>query len=196
MRREIVKNPKRLAAYTGVSVFAVVVCVLYYNHHMNELNSPAIYALQDFSTPTEQRAEIRYTVQVSGAVITPGIFEVVPGTRVMDVIEMAEGLMGNADYGRINMVGFVRDGQRVNVPEHAEVIVPIDILAEEPEQININTSSLEELTRLPGIGNQTAINILFHRQQNGDFTHINQITNVSGIGTATLNRIAPFITVE
>lgn len=62
--------------------------------------------------------------------------------------------------------------------------------------ININTADSATLQTLNGIGPSKAQAIIDYRTQNGAFTSIDQITNVSGIGTATYNNIKDFITVS
>jgi competence protein ComEA len=61
--------------------------------------------------------------------------------------------------------------------------------------VNINTASIEELDKLPGIGQTTAVRIIDYRTANGPFANIEDIINVSGIGTATYDEIKDLITV-
>jgi competence protein ComEA len=62
-------------------------------------------------------------------------------------------------------------------------------------KVNINTATAQELDTLPGIGETTAARIIEYRRQNGFFTAIEDIMNVSGIGEAKFNAIREIITV-
>lgn len=62
--------------------------------------------------------------------------------------------------------------------------------------ININTADATLLDTLPGIGPSKAAAIIDYRTQHGLFVHIEDIQNVSGIGSGvTYTNIAPLITV-
>ena len=61
--------------------------------------------------------------------------------------------------------------------------------------ININTALAQELTLLPGIGENTANKIVSYRQENGLFKSINDLSNVPGIGSETIREISNYITV-
>ena len=62
-------------------------------------------------------------------------------------------------------------------------------------KININTASAEELTLLPGIGEGRAADIIRYREENGDFSRIEDMMNISGIGEKTFEEIKEKITV-
>jgi competence protein ComEA len=63
------------------------------------------------------------------------------------------------------------------------------------ELVNINTATFDELNALPSIGPTTAQKIIDYRTENGPFSTIEDIMNVSGIGTATFEDIKDLITV-
>ncbi len=64
-----------------------------------------------------------------------------------------------------------------------------------PYLININTADIEELDTLEGIGAKTAEAIISYREQNGAFKTVNELCEVSGIGTSTLDKIKEYIKV-
>ena len=61
--------------------------------------------------------------------------------------------------------------------------------------VNINTASQTELETLPGIGPSLALRIINYREENGKFSNIDEIKNVSGIGDGRFNDIKNYITV-
>ena len=62
-------------------------------------------------------------------------------------------------------------------------------------KININRATKAELMDLPGIGNVLASRIVEYRDQHGDFSRIEDIRNVSGIGEKRYEAIRDKITV-
>ncbi|MFN3691441.1 MAG: ComEA family DNA-binding protein [Fervidobacterium sp.] len=66
----------------------------------------------------------------------------------------------------------------------------------ESAKININTSSIEELQQLPGIGPTKAQAIVDYRIKNGGFKTIEEIKNVKGIGEKTFEKLKDLITTK
>ena len=61
------------------------------------------------------------------------------------------------------------------------------------ERININTASIEELQRLPGIGPALASRIFEHRRKHGSFKRPQDIVIVRGMSAKLYRRIAHLI---
>ncbi|MCF7813752.1 MAG: ComEA family DNA-binding protein [Candidatus Cloacimonetes bacterium] len=68
--------------------------------------------------------------------------------------------------------------------------------AQKEEKININCASLDELTRLPGIGPAKAERILALRRELGNFSNKDQLLQVKGIGAKTLEKMRDMIILE
>ena len=62
-------------------------------------------------------------------------------------------------------------------------------------RLNINTATAKELTRLSGIGEKKAAEIVAYREENGGFSDIAELMRVPGIGEKTFAEIQDEITV-
>lgn len=66
-------------------------------------------------------------------------------------------------------------------------------LPNQPELLNINTATVEELQTLPNIGEATAQRIIDYRTQHGNFASVDALQNVKGIGAKTVEKLRPFV---
>ncbi len=62
--------------------------------------------------------------------------------------------------------------------------------------VNINTATSEQLQLLPTIGPARARAIIEYRKQHGAFKSVDELANVSGIGSAGLEELRPHCVVE
>ncbi|MBQ8083573.1 MAG: helix-hairpin-helix domain-containing protein [Clostridia bacterium] len=62
-------------------------------------------------------------------------------------------------------------------------------------KVNLNTATLEDLKTLKGVGDSKAQAILDDRNENGPFSSIEDLTRVSGIGQKTFESLKDQITV-
>lgn len=62
--------------------------------------------------------------------------------------------------------------------------------------VNINSASLEELKKLPNIGDKTAQNIIEHREKYGKFRKPEHLLLIQGISDNKFRQIKEFIKIE
>ena len=152
------------------------------------------------SAATESEPAV-VVVDVAGKVRRPGIATLPLGSRVVDAIDAAGGVRRGVDLTALNLARLLVDGEQilVGVPAPGGIAAPA---ASAPggaagsggPLVNINTAGQAELEELPGVGPVTASAILQWRTDNGPFTAVDELLEVSGIGDATLADIAPFVT--
>lgn len=138
-------------------------------------------------------------VDVAGKVRRPGIVRLPSGSRVIDAVTAAGGPRRGVDLSSINLARILVDGEQVVVG----IPVPAGLAASAASVpgvatgtlVNVNTATQSELETLPGIGPVTAQAIMQWRVDNGAFTAVDELMEVSGIGEATLSEIAPHVTV-
>lgn len=63
-----------------------------------------------------------------------------------------------------------------------------------PDLVDINTADEEALEQLPGIGPALAERIVQDRAANGPFASVDDLTRVPGIGEKTLESLRPYVT--
>jgi competence protein ComEA len=152
--------------------------------------------------PTAPASSI--VVDVAGRVRRPGIAELPLGSRVVDALEAAGGARRGVPLGALNLARVLVDGEQIVVGVRAPPGVaasaasapttPSSGGSTATPMVNINTAGQAELETLPDVGPVTAKAILDFRAERGTFTAVDELLEVSGIGDATLAKIAPFVT--
>lgn len=161
-------------------------------------------------------------VQVSGAVLEPGIYDVPANCRVEEAIAAAGGMTENADSERVNLVRKVRDGMQIRVPvqkaartsrtqrKSAQAKSGLVESASKKygsakassgrnnsmmQNVRINSAGVSELQQLPGIGPALAQRIVDIRSR-GRFASVEDLLRVPGIGKAKLAKLRDYVEVD
>lgn len=137
--------------------------------------------------------EISYIyVDIDGAVINPGVYELTEGSRVIDAINLAGGLSDNAFTQNLNKARILVDGEKIYIYQEGEIeIIESD---DKVGLININSASIDSLMSLPGIGEVYAKRIIDYRNKK-KFSSIEEIKNIEGIGGKTFEKLKELITI-
>jgi len=159
----------------------------------------------DLSTGMKQ-APAEVVVHVAGAVEAPGVYTLPAGSRIIDAVELARP-QKDADLNSINLAKKINDQEMIVVPGPRVEGVSAPVQSSAPVQnsasagtkvgglININTADQAQLETLPGIGPAKAKAIIKYREENGYFSQVEDIQNVSGIGPATFEKLKDLITI-
>lgn len=117
-------------------------------------------------------------VEVKGAVLQPGVYELPWDATVAEAIQAARGIHCEADLSAVNQTRNLESGEVLVIPEKQEEVC-----------ISINTASAEQLDALPGIGMKMAERIIAERTKN-PFTQPEDIKRVKGIGDKMYEKMA------
>lgn len=146
--------------------------------------------------PSSNGGTTQIYVHVLGAVHNPGLFELGSGARVIDAIASAGGFLAEANRGGVNLAREISDGEQIVVPKIGEIppaSSPTGVAAR--GKVNINRASSSELQSLPHVGPAMADRILDWRKDNGHFSSIDDLLNVSGIGQKTFESLKDLVTI-
>lgn len=142
------------------------------------------------------------TVDVKGAVKSPGIYDLPVGSRVHDAVQKAGGLTEEADSKSLNLAQKVSDEALVYVPTKGEEAASQQTASgttpstSKEKKVNLNKASLEELKQVKGLGGKRAQDIIDHREANGKFKSVDELKKVSGIGAKTIEKLKDYVTVD
>jgi len=155
-------------------------------------------------------AVARITIYVSGEVVKPGVYVLLPTARIIDALQAAGGPTSVADLVVVNLAAPLVDAAQVfiprigstprvklprpragiNVPTAGSVVIGSGSGSGSgsavPGIVDLNSASLSDLDSLPGVGPSTAQAIIDYRVANGPYASVDDLLNVRGIGPSKL----------
>lgn len=199
LREAIDESPKRWR-YALIAVGLIAAALWFFGQSRSEpiavtelpratASEPKASVKTDTTTKPPEEGVEGVVVQVVGAVVAQGVYEMSDGDRVNDAIAKAQGLTPDADVAKVNLAAKLVDGQQVFVPKVGEAAPAVvgsgsapGSPSATPSVVNINSATVDELDSLPGIGPSLAAAIVSHREKNGPFKSVSGLNDVKGIG--------------
>ena len=131
-------------------------------------------------------------IHVVGEVVSPGMYQLPIGARLVDAVFAAGGLTDEADNASVNLARELTDGEQI-------IVFSISQEGQSPGTnssglISLNRAGEKELEELPGIGPALAGRIIAWREANGGFKSIEDLLKVSGIGESLLSGVIDLVT--
>lgn len=145
-------------------------------------------------------------VDVCGAVVNPGVYELDEGARIFQAVDAAGGYLPEAAINYLNRARSIGDGQQIYVPTEKEVSEELELaMAKVPEALNdgdkSGSSGLEEIQGSSvenpsgtvgrdtgsfgdGVGDDTRINL--------NTADAGQLSTLSGIGQSKAEAIVAY----
>ncbi len=137
----------------------------------------------------------KISVDVSGAVVSPGVYQLDESARIENAISVAGGLSetANGEYVSkyLNMAQKLSDGMKIYVPKVGETVTVSNQSLPAGRQVNINTATQAELEALPGIGVVTASKIISGRP----YSKIEDILILKLVSKSVFDKIKDSLTI-
>ncbi|MGW7574044.1 helix-hairpin-helix domain-containing protein [Streptomyces sp. NPDC054765] len=155
-------------------------------------------------------------VDVAGKVRHPGIHRMPPGSRVIDALEAAGGVLRGVSTGGLNRARLLTDGEQIVVAGAGAGAAgagggagSAGAGAAGPGSgapsagggggggpagpVSLSTATEQQLDSLPGVGPVLARHIVEFRTQHGGFTSVEQLRQVTGIGDRRFADLRPLV---
>lgn len=147
-------------------------------------------------------------VDVTGKVRHPGIHRMPPGSRVIDALRAAGGVLHGASTRGLNRARMLTDGEQIVVgaPGGGGSGAGLGAVgAGGPAggglgagggpsgPVSLSTATEQQLDALPGVGPVLARHIIEFRTQHGGFTSVDQLRQVTGIGDRRFADLRPLV---
>ena len=129
-------------------------------------------------------------INVAGKVRNPGVYQLPPGSRVIDAIKAAGDQLKGVDISDINLARTLVDGEQIlvgGVKYSSGKAVVKKISPDNP--LDINRATLAQLDTLPGIGPVTAGRIIDYRSKVGRINALDELKKISGLGGSKFEEI-------
>lgn len=195
---DVTRDRKTILRILSVMVILLIAAVLrIHDSAKADITIESAEASEEAAAEYETAEQLQVIcVDIGGAVVNPGVYHVAKDTRLYEVIDMAGGLMEDADTDSVNRASFVEDGQKIIIPEKgSETPGGISYMTggtaegiTQEGMVNINTASLDELKTLNGIGDVIAERIIEYRASH-IFKSKEDIMSVDGIGKGIYEKI-------
>jgi len=169
-----------------LALAAVAVVTLAVTGYVVWRGRPTPVALTPPSPAVVSTAPTLLVVDVAGDVRRPGLVRVPAGSRVADALAAAGGVRPGASTTGLNLARKVVDGEQLVVGRTAAATSSL---------LDLNAATADQFDDLPGIGPVLADRIVEWRTAHGPFTTVDQLREVSGIGSSKFESLRDLVTV-
>ena len=152
--------------------------------------------IQEIPTVATESVTTLLIINVAGKVKNPGVYQLPPGSRVVDALEAAGQQLKGVDISDINLARVLVDGEQILIGSNRTVsgkVATKKITADNP--LDINRATIAQLDTLPGIGPVTAQRIIDYRTKAGRINAVDELKKISGLGGVKFEEIKALLRV-
>lgn len=163
-------------------------------------NEKSVKAAQDIKDPSSSSGR-QIVIDVSGAVLRPGVYHLPIDSRLQDALTAAGGMSNEADQEviakQLNLAAKLTDGAKVYIPKAGEQPIANSEVANGNSGasgsglVNINSATESQLDELSGIGPVTAQKIIDNRP----YGSIDELVQKKIVGNSVFEKIKDSISV-
>lgn len=146
------------------------------------------------SSKSDLKKRQKITIHIAGAVSNPGVYQVTPNQRVLEVLPVAGTLLVGANLDKINLATRIKDGQRILIPLHKRSKPSSVQKQSHTPKISLNLGTALQLSQIKGLGKKKAESIVEFRVIHGKYKTLEDVKKVKGIGVKLFKKIKPFLT--
>ncbi len=191
------KDREKIRMYNAIYVLAIVligvICIII--SRCNSSDAELEFKNQPVIVSEDEAGVI--TVYVTGEVNSPGLYEIEPGTRIQQIIEIAGGATPGADLEGVNLAKTPKDGEQIKVPamkkSGASGYKGSSANVKTPEvKVDINCGNAAEYMKINGVTDEIALNIAEHIEEFGGFKSIEELQFVKGMTPSVYDKIEKY----
>lgn len=152
--------------------------------------------IQEIPTAATESVTTLLIINVAGKVKNPGVYQLPPGSRVVDALEAAGQQLKGVDISDINLARVLVDGEQILIGSNRTVsgkVAARKITIDNP--LDINRATIAQLDTLPGIGPVTAQRIIDYRTKAGRINAVDELKKISGLGGVKFEEIKALLRV-
>ena len=181
----IINFIRKNKVYFAISLLVIISVIVLYTNKKDKVvaSNENIVSEKTNKVKDDKKVEVKYlVVEIKGAVITPGVYTLKEGSRVVDLINSAGGLIEGANTDYINQSKKLEDQMVIKIYTNQEI--------EESNRVEVVTKYIEKECDCPKITNDACLNSDSNNNSNFN-TDIN--TNIStslvNINNCTLDQL-------
>lgn len=186
-------NPEQKKGVLILFALTIGLAGFYFLNSRPQVESVAIQEVTPMVAPV---APADLIINVAGKVRTPGVYQLPPGSRVIDAIKAAGDQLKGVDISDINLARALVDGEQIlvgSVKYSSGKVIVKKISPDNP--LDINRATLAQLDTLPGIGPVTAGRIIDYRIKVGRINNLDELKKISGLGGSKFEEIKALLRV-